>query len=118
MAITTDHERAGWQHRYNDSLARERVALQQSDDVTGTEAAAIETTGCLPGWLGAAVLTVTLIGGFIRRRFRRTWLPLGAGWLTGGTRTDQRPGAGGRGRDRPLLSPMFEDTPAGHIRCA
>ena len=71
VAITTDHERTGWQDRYNESLARERARLQKSDDVTGTEAAAIETTGCLPGWLGAAVLTVTVIGGFIRRRFRR-----------------------------------------------
>jgi hypothetical protein len=60
-----------WQRRYEESLARQRAAPGQAGDLSAGEVAAIESTGCLPGWEGLAALAVT--GGLvlIRRRWRR-----------------------------------------------
>lgn len=59
-----------WQRRYDESLAQER-AVHAADDVSGGKFAAIEASGCLPGWAGAVALAVVGVLLFIRRRFHR-----------------------------------------------
>ncbi len=60
-----------WQRRYDESLAREADAAD-SDEVTGAEYAAMEASGCLPGWAGAIALGLTAAVAFIRRAVRRS----------------------------------------------
>jgi len=62
-------ERSEWQRRYDESVARERAALKQADDVSGTELAT-QMGGCLPGGVGAGVLAPAGVVAFIRRRRR------------------------------------------------
>ncbi len=59
-----------WQRRYDKLLARE-TASADPDDMTGAEYAAMEASGCLPGWAGAIALGLTAAVAFIRRTVRR-----------------------------------------------
>ena len=56
-----------WQRRYDESLAQPREP-DDPESLTGREAAAIGTSGCLPGWAGAIALSVTGLVLFIQRR--------------------------------------------------
>ena len=60
-----------WQRRYDESLVQE-AASADADEVTGREYAAMEASGCLPGWAGAIALALTAAAVFIRRIVRRS----------------------------------------------
>jgi hypothetical protein len=60
-----------WQRRYDDSLAQE-AAASGADDTTGAEFAALEASGCLPGWAGATALGLAAAVAYIRRSVRRS----------------------------------------------
>ena len=69
--MTGVDSRTDWQRRYEESLAKEREALRQADDVSDAEVVATETSMWLPGWIGAAVLAFAGVVGLLRRRARR-----------------------------------------------
>ncbi len=60
-----------WQRRYDKSLTSARRS-HSADEVSAGEFAAIETSGCIPGWAGLIALAVTGIVLLIRRRLHRT----------------------------------------------
>ncbi|HWM21987.1 MAG TPA: hypothetical protein VNO51_20005 [Ilumatobacteraceae bacterium] len=70
--------RSAWQHRYDESIARER-AVNDADEASVGEVAAIEATGWasgwVPGWVGRVAPALSGAVLFIRRRMRRTSLP-------------------------------------------
>ena len=60
-----------WQRRYDESVAREATSAD-TNATDGAEFAAMEASGCLPGWLGAILLALTAAAVFIRRAVRRS----------------------------------------------
>ena len=64
-----DH-RSEWQRKYDESLAREQIRLDDEAAAAGPEGVAIEVGGCLPGWLGVGLVAISGIVVALRRRWR------------------------------------------------
>ena len=60
-----------WQRRYDESVARETASVD-ADGASGAQFAAMEASGCLPGWVGAIASVSTAAVAFIRRIARRS----------------------------------------------
>ena len=60
-----------WQRRYDESVAREAASVD-ADGTSAAEFAAMEASGCLPGWAGSIALGLTVALTFIRRAVRRS----------------------------------------------
>jgi hypothetical protein len=68
--IADDDARSDWQGKYDESLARERRRLD-NEAAAGPEGVAVAVRGCLPGWLGVAVVAVVGVVVALRRRWQR-----------------------------------------------
>jgi hypothetical protein len=66
--IDRDRDGGDRQRRYYECIAQDQP---DQDDITGPEGAALEASGCLPGWAGVVVGAVTAAVVFIRRRLGR-----------------------------------------------
>lgn len=69
--VTERDGRSDWQGRYDESLARERARIDNANNVSGGEYAAMKGSGLLPGVLGVAAAAITALAMFVRRRKRR-----------------------------------------------